>query len=55
MKKKPNKIKSQILNRFSKQTILIIFCFVTLVILATSCYTTKKCPAYGQYSQIVES
>jgi hypothetical protein len=39
---------------FTKQTIFIFLCFVSLTILATSCYTTNKCPAYGHYSQVIE-
>ena len=32
--------------------IFIVFCMLTLAVLATSCYTNKPCPAYGHYSEL---
>jgi hypothetical protein len=54
MKKNPTTNKPQIQNRFTKRTIAIIFCLATLVLFATACYTTQKCPAYGYTSQVEE-
>jgi len=36
--------------QFPKQ-LRVLFFIVMLAILATACYTTTKCPAYGHYSQ----
>ena len=35
-----------------KKRTFIIICLVTLVFLVSSCYTTRKCPAYGYTSQV---
>jgi len=51
MKKKITNIQTQ--NRYSKKTILFLFCLVTLLFLVTACYTNHKCPAYGYYSQVI--
>jgi hypothetical protein len=37
-----------------KRTIIFIFCLVAIALVATSCYTACKCPAYGHYSQVVD-
>jgi hypothetical protein len=37
-----------------KRTIVILFCFVAIAFLATSCYTSKKCPAYAYHVEVVE-
>ena len=42
-------------NRFTKRAIIIALCLVAMASLATSCYTTQKCPAYGHYSQLEPS
>jgi len=37
-----------------KRTIIILFIIAFLAIVATSCYTSHKCPAYGYNSEAVD-
>ena len=52
MKKNPNPNTPQTSNRFTIKTIIVILCLATLAIFATSCYTTQRCPAYGNTAQV---
>lgn len=36
-----------------KKQLFLILCLVLLALLATSCYTTHNCPAYGHYSELL--
>jgi hypothetical protein len=38
-----------------KRTIVILFCFAAFAILAASCYTSKKCPAYAYHTEEVRN
>jgi len=44
--------KSKINPQNPKSYIKVMFLIMMLAILATACYTTTKCPAYGHYSQL---
>jgi len=35
-----------------KRKIIILFCITLLAFLATSCYTSKKCAAYGYSASV---
>ena len=36
--------------RFTKRTLIVLFCLALSSFFITSCYTTQKCPAYGYIS-----
>jgi len=52
MKKSSNSKTTQAPTNFTKRALIVLFCLAVLACLATSCYTTQRCPAYGNYTYV---